>query len=119
MPPPATPAPAPGLFPPVPGRADPGAMTPAQFAAVLDALRWNNHALARALACDESLVRKWTRGATPVPPRVAYWLWSLADVMRLHPPPAEWRMPRPPGPRHGRVRTPKGKSRVPAEEKLV
>lgn len=99
------------LTAPVPGRADPGAMTAAQFRAILASLQWHNNTLARLLACDESLVRKWAAGVTPVPPRVAYWLWSLSDVLRLHPPPAEWRTDDRPQSQSGAR---KGKSRAPA-----
>lgn len=105
------------LSAPMPGRADPGAMTAEQFATLVARLQWNNAAVARALACSETLIRKWNDGRLPVPPRVAYWLWSLADVMRLHPPPAEWRTVRPPGPRPNRNR--KGKSRAEDRENSI
>jgi hypothetical protein len=106
---------------PLPGRVNPGHMTRAQFAVVLGALEWNNSALARALRCDEKLIRRWAAGELAIPARVASWLWSLAEVMRLYPPPREWRTVRPPGPRHGRDRSNerKGKSRDPAGKKSI
>jgi transcriptional regulator with XRE-family HTH domain len=55
-----------------------------------DALRtigWSQRELARRIGVDETRVRRWARGAAPVPEDVAAWLASAAAWHAEHPPP--------------------------------
>ena len=65
-------------------------MTPTRLRQCLDALHWSQRGLASVLAYDEATVRKWARGAAPVPVKVAEWLDALARVHEARPLPEGW-----------------------------
>ena len=62
-------------------------MTPTEFRAALEALRWTQRGVAAVLRCDERQIRRWATGAYPIPERIASWLATLAAFHRAHPPP--------------------------------
>ena len=65
-------------------------MTPDRLRECLDSLYWSQRLLARILGVDESLVRKWARGARPIPAAIGPWLESLAAVHAAWPAPVGW-----------------------------
>jgi len=65
-------------------------MTPDQFRACLDSLRWTQRGLASALLCDERMVRRWGTGAMNIPAPIAVWLTRLANAHDANPVP-DWR----------------------------
>lgn len=54
-------------------------MTPARFTECLEAIRWTEHTLARALECDLGLVEAMAAGEAVIPSRLAAWLEVLAQ----------------------------------------
>lgn len=65
-------------------------MTPDRLRECLAHLRWSQRELARALEINEATVRKWARGALPIPGPVEPWLESLAAVHVALPTPPGW-----------------------------
>ncbi len=57
----------------------------------LDALDWSQHGLAARLGLNDSTVRKWARGAKPIPDVVAKWLHPIAAAVSARPVPPEWK----------------------------
>lgn len=66
-------------------------MTPHRLRECLVLLRWSQRELARALEINEATVRKWARGALPIPGPVEPWLESLAAVHAALPSPKGWK----------------------------
>ena len=65
-------------------------MTAEQLDACLDRLRWTKADLARELACDHQVVRRWLAGAR-IPDSVAAWLGALIKAHDRLPAPQDWR----------------------------
>ncbi len=65
-------------------------MTPFQFRASLECLRWSQRGVAEALGCDDRLVRRWAAGQVPIPAVVAEWLDKAARWHAMNPPPQGW-----------------------------
>jgi len=67
-------------------------MTPQQFRACVDQLRWPQWRLAEDLGVPQLKVRKWSAGVEVVPEVVAVWIRDLAGRIEaayaLCPPPA-------------------------------
>jgi hypothetical protein len=57
-------------------------MTPVHFNECLKTVRWTPRILAKALSCDESLVRMWANGQAEIPTMVEAWIKALATVHR-------------------------------------
>ena len=66
-------------------------MTPDRLRECIALLRWTQRGLADALACDDRLVRRWASDGASIPPSVAAWLETLAQVHAAAPPPTGWK----------------------------
>ncbi len=58
---------------------------------VSEAISWGATAISRAAGINKNTVARWWSGAREIPPPVAAWLRTLADLHRANPPP----VPRP------------------------
>lgn len=65
-------------------------MTPDRLRECLTSLRWSQRELAKVLDIDEARVRRWARGAAPIPQAIEPWLESLAAVHNALPLPPGW-----------------------------
>ena len=61
-------------------------MTPAEFRAHLDRLRWTQRGLAASLAVPHNTVHRWALGQATIPPVVAGWLEAMTAHMDAAPP---------------------------------
>jgi len=60
-------------------------VTPERFRECLARLRYSSRSLADVLGCHDRLVRRWGSGHMPIPPEVARWLETGANVPRPEP----------------------------------
>lgn len=66
-------------------------MSPAEYAAAVDALGWSGRHVAGMLGCHRNLPPAWEDGRLTVPPAVAQWIGQIVQVIQKYPPPAQWR----------------------------
>jgi hypothetical protein len=60
-------------------------MTPEEFRATMQALRWRAADLAAILDGDDRTVQRWYAGSRPVPSNVAVWLRCVNALVQTEP----------------------------------
>jgi hypothetical protein len=66
-------------------------MTRDQFNEALAAIGWSRAVLADRLGLSsDRIIRRWSAGTHPVPPRIEEWLILVARTLRDIPPPTDW-----------------------------
>lgn len=60
-------------------------MNMAELREILTVMRWSQRELARIVGISEGVVRKWARGAAPVPEYVGKWLRTVSAPIKERP----------------------------------
>ena len=66
-------------------------MTPAQFAAALDATGWTDREAARQFGCDKKAIYRYRTGIAVVPSELAGWLRRFQFWAERNPVPDNWK----------------------------